>query len=150
MTHDFDIRFLDERGTDEGVAYRYLRLQLGSFAEEMCADLVEWREADYEEQWLRELVAIASTREKAALITSITNPQQACQVWTWPMWKDGDEVRFHNRILFMEEVCEGFDPSRVSDFIGEYKSHDEDGNKISEWSVRVDAIRNFVESRQTR
>jgi hypothetical protein len=49
----------------------------------------------------------------------------------------------------MLEGTQEFNPARIADHIGEYESHNEDGHRISEWTVPVVAIRNFISERSS-
>jgi hypothetical protein len=144
MTQHFAIEFKGDPWIDEYGSWRAVRLTLHDSVEGDHADLSCWSADDYRTQWLKELNAITSFRDKGALITSLHDPSDGTRVWTWPMWKKGDDVLFHNQILGMLEGCPDFDPDRVCDYIGDYESHTEEGQRISEWTVPLAAIREFV------
>jgi hypothetical protein len=144
MTPGFDISFTNESWIDEGTPFRGLRLTLQDHHEGDQANLTHWSAENYERQWLYELNEIVNSRSKGALITSIQDPIHAFQVFVWTMWKDNDQIRFQNRILFMLSGIQNFDPVHVCDHIGEYKSHDEEGQRLSEWVVPLTAIQDFI------
>lgn len=143
----FKIAFTDDCWSDEGIPFRGLQLTLEDYTEEEQADLAFWSTEDYEAHWLTELNRVTTSRHKGALITSIHDPANAFRVWVWTMWKEGNRVLFQNRLLFMLEECQAFNPDQVSDHIGEYASHTEEGSRISEWIVPIAAIRNFLGER---
>jgi hypothetical protein len=147
MTPQFAIAFTDDCWIDEKIPFRGVRLTLQNYEEEEGADLTFWSTKEYENQWFGELNRIISFGNKGALIVSIHDPANAFRVWTWTMWKQDDHVLFQNRLLFMLEQPLIFDSSRISDHIGEYQSHNENGERISEWAVPVAAVRNFINER---
>ena len=150
MNPHFEIVFEGEAWTDEDGPWRSLRLTLRDFVEEHHADLSNWSVQEYEAQWVRELNAIANSRDRGALITSIHDPSNAYRVWAWPMWRDGDNVHFQNRLLFMLEPKPGFDPFHVADYIGNHKLHSEDGELLSQWTVPIAEIRSFIDRQQNQ
>jgi hypothetical protein len=147
MKPPFEIAFTEDCWIDEGTPYRGVRLTLEGWIEEENADLTNWSTKDYEMQWLTELNHIVTSRNKGALITSIHDPALASRICTWTMWKENDQVLFQSRLLFMLERGQDFAPARVSAYIGEYHSHNEDGHRISQWTVPITAIRNFIRER---
>jgi hypothetical protein len=149
MTPQVEIAFTEDHGMDEGIPFRGLRLTLQNYTEEEAADLTFWSTKDHENQWLTELNHLMASRDKGALIISIPDPANPFRVWTWTMWKKDDHVLFQNRLLFMLEGSRTFNPACVSEYIGEYQSHDEDGDRISEWTVPIAAIRNFINERSS-
>ncbi len=142
----FEIVFTDEHFTEEGITFRYLRLTLGAFEEDMIADLTKWSPADYERQWLSELTQIVGSRTRGALIVRMHDPAHPFRIDTWPMWKEGDTIFFQNRILFMLKPAKHFDPARVRVHIGKRQPHIKDGDP-SEWTVPVAAVRAFINER---
>jgi hypothetical protein len=144
LTPRFEITFTEDCWVDEGTPFRGLRLTFQDESEGDCADLTSWSAKDYEAQWLAELIRIVTSQDKGALIISMHDPAHAFQIMTWTMWKKNGQILFQNRLLFMLEANQSFDPFRVSDYIEEYESHTEDGDRISEWSVPIAAIRNFI------
>ena len=149
MTPQFEIAFTEDHWMDERIAFRGLRLTLQNYAEEEGADLTFWSTKDYENQWLTWLNQLMASRDEGALIISIHDPANAFRVWTWTMWKKDDQVLFQNRLLFMLEGSRTSNPACVFEYVGEYQSHDEDGDRISEWTVPIAAIRNFVNERSS-
>jgi hypothetical protein len=143
----FEIAFTDESFTEEGVNFRYLRLKLGEFQEDMIADLTTWSPADYEAQWLNELTEIVGSRSRGALIVRMHAPAQPFRIDTWPMWREGGTVFFQNKILFMLKPAKNFDPTRVRVHIGKRQPHLKDGDP-SEWAVPVAAVETFVSGRR--
>ena len=149
MTPQFEIAFTEDHWMDERIPFGGLRLTLQNCAEEEAADLTFWSTKDYENQWLTRLNQLMASRDKGALIISIHDPANAFRVWTWTMWKKDDQVLFQNRLLFMLEGSRTSNPACVSEYIGEYQSHDQDGDRISEWTLPIAAIRNFVNERSS-
>jgi hypothetical protein len=144
MKSRFAIEFEGEPWTDEDGRWQTVQITIGDFVEGESADLSHWGPGDYQAQWRKELRAIAEARDHGALITRIHDPSVGARVGTWTMWREDDRVLFQNRLLFMLEGQNGFDPGRVCDHIGEYRSHTEEGQRISEWTLPVTAIQEFL------
>jgi hypothetical protein len=149
MTPQFEIAFTEDHGMDEGIPFRGLRLTLRNYAEQEGADLTFWSTKDHENQGLTELNHLMASRNKGALIVSIPDPANAFRVWTWTMGKKDDHVLFQDRLLFILEGSLTSNPACVSEYIGEYPSHNEDGDGISEWTVPIASIRNFAKERSS-
>lgn len=143
MRSGFEITFTETRFWDEGGGSQPVRLMFGEWTEVDLADLTCWSIADYEKQWLEELVQVLGLRSRGALITSVHDPAYAFQVRSWPMWRQQDVIHFQSRILFMLEEKEHFDQALVSEHVAAHERVDEDGNMISEWTVPVCAIQDF-------
>jgi hypothetical protein len=145
VTSRFEIKFEGDPWTDEDGLWRNLRITLQNFVETDCADFSSWSTRDYEAQWLTELNAISTSRDRGGLITSIHDPSDAYRVWIWPMWKEGENVYFQSRLLFMLEPEPRFDPSRVGDYVGDHQLISEDGEPLSQWIVSLTSIRDFLD-----
>jgi len=148
VTANFDIAFEGEAWIDEDGHWRKVRLNLEGFLDADLADLSHWSEHAYQAQWLKELNEIIHSRDRGALITSIHDPSVGYRIWTWPMWKEGNEVHFQNRILFMLEPGPKFDSANLAEYVGDRQTLSEDGELISQWTVSLDAIRNFLDRQQ--
>lgn len=56
----------------------------------------------------------------------------------------GDEVHVQSHLIFLQELDHDFDASAPWNSIQGYETTDEDGNKISEWSVGVSDLAAFL------
>lgn len=137
-------------------------LVLGDYKERFVVHMDIWSKGDCVFQWKRGLNRVLSG-ERSALITDMHTPITSNHLVWWPMWKLGNEVVFHNQLLFFEKHeklwCErlkrhkrnkhriGLSPVDVDSlykFVGEYESTSHDGRPLSEWRVPVQEIRNFL------
>jgi len=139
----FAIEFDGEPWIDEDGPWRKVKLTLDGSMEGECADLTHWSPEDYERQWLRELRAIVFERNRGALIVCIHDPSRGERVTSWTMWRKDQQIVFQNRLLFKLDICSSFRPERVVDHIGEYRAFNEDGRRLSEWSVPISSVRSF-------
>jgi hypothetical protein len=150
MNPGFEITFTDDRWIDEDITYREVRITLGDFSETMLADLTSWSPKEYREHWLFELNQLVTFRDKGCLITSVHDFKHAERVWIWPMWKKDDVIHFQNRLLFMLETCDDFDPYKVVDHVGEHQTESADPEKSapSNWTIPATAVRDFLRNDQ--
>jgi hypothetical protein len=95
----FEIAFTDECFTEEGTSFRYLRLTLGDFEEDMIADLTTWSPEDYEKQWFNELRQMVTSQTRGALIIRMHDPGVPFRIDIWPMWKEDNQIFFQNKAL---------------------------------------------------
>ena len=61
------------------------------------------------------------------------------------MWVVGEEVLVQEKLLMTDTLIEPFDPTDPYRQIGPHKSESEDGMRISEWRIRVEDLRAFIE-----
>jgi hypothetical protein len=99
-------------------------LTLGPATEGFEADLGTWSIADYERH-------------------SYRGPEAAYH-FMWPVWRVGTDAVFQERLLFAEQLTEPFVPSKVYDFVGDRVIVDEDGRRVSEWTVPLGQLANFL------
>jgi hypothetical protein len=146
MNPGFEITFTDDRWIDEGISYHEVRITLGDFSETMHADLTTWSPKEYQEQWLFELNQIMAARDKGCLITSVHDLKHAARVWAWPMWKKDDVIHFQNRLLFMLETSDNFDPYKIVDHIGDHQTESDDPKTPvpSNWTIPATAVKDFL------
>lgn len=152
MKTGFGITFSDGPVTDLEPGEIAIRgvITLGVHRERFVADVSYWSKGQYEMQWVTALQAIVSEKDRSALITSMHHPSKANFVEWWPMWRERSEIVFHNQLLPLNQLSVPFDPSYPDQFVGERVSINEDGAKISEWHVKVEAVRNFLARNSAR
>lgn len=119
---------------------------LGGFREEFLASLHEWTEEDYRQQWQRSVRSLLGGEQKAVLITTFSSPTSASHLMWWALYRKAEEVLVQNHLVFFKDIQGVFDVNRAVDFLREYRSHDEEGIRISEWSVSLDELRGFAEN----
>lgn len=142
----FDIRFLVARPT-HGLTERCGEIRLGELRETFLAELSFWDEAAYRRQWAGAIAQVLAGN-RSALITSLADPTNANFVRCWPMFPDGKSVIFQERILFMKDLSEPFDPHDIGRFIEPRTSDASGGEHVSEWRVSLDAVRAFATQRR--
>jgi len=138
----FDIRILeDSPPTGRG------EITLGEFKEGFQVVLEYWNADEYRGQWLGALQLVTSNPgARAALITSLTDPQTANFLFWWPIYREAEELVFQNQVLIFEDLDEPFKLRNYTDFISRYERFNDDGDEISEWRVSVDDVRSFLHS----
>lgn len=114
---------------------------IGGHREIVEVPLQYWRREQYREQWRRAIDRIVSGESTACLITGMHDPQKANFIAWWPMWREGSTVYIQNQILFMDDVQGGFDEKDPYRHIPKRKTVTDEGERISEWSVRVSEFR---------
>jgi len=116
---------------------------LGNFRENFAASLYQWSKADYEAQWnnaIRTLLA----GSKSALLVHYVSPEFADNFEWWPMYKVGDVVFFQNQLPWYDQLPEPFTPESMLSFVKDRITINEDGNRLSEWSVKLSDIEDFA------
>jgi hypothetical protein len=123
-------------------------LELGRHHEYFGSVLVFWGTEDYRASWdagLRRLLGGASI---SCLATSVTEPSSTNFVEVWPLYREESNVYVQNRLLFLDQLEQKFDPSAPWESVDPRSVVDEDGMRISEWLVGIDDIGEFLERGQ--
>jgi CdiI N-terminal domain len=141
---NFSIGFTGFDEDDPLVALGELRL--GEVHEYFQSVLGFWELGDYTKSWATGLRRILAGASISCLATSVTDPATANFVETWPLYREGDDVYVHNKFLFLDQLTREFDPKAPWESIGPRSVVNEDGRRISEWQVRLDDIRYFLDS----
>jgi len=146
----FSIAFTKETLTDAepGEQARIGLVRLGNHEERFIAHLNEWRAQDYVEHWNLALER-ALTARPAALVTDMWTPAQSSHLVWWPLWKIGDDLAFHNQLLFFEThniTGARINVEELFALVGEHFSHNDDGEPVSEWRVPVAEVVAFLTS----
>ena len=140
----FDIEFLPPGtpATDPHLAVG--RITVGSFSENFETDLGHWDRSRYEADWRANVRRILDGADRAALLTSLTEPTMANFFVWWPLYRDGDTVRIQNHLLFLEELPAPFDIDHPWKSVRDRETTDEDGNRFSEWSCSVSDLASWL------
>jgi hypothetical protein len=144
MSH-FNVEFTEPPSKVIEPNLAYGRIQIGSFSELFLASLVFWTKVDYERHWLRSIQRIIDGQSKSCLITSNVNPKDADYIFWWPCYRIEDNVVFHNQILFFDQLEEPFDLENPYKSVSERETLSEDGEPISEWSIPVSCLLQFLQ-----
>lgn len=100
-----------------------------------------WRREQYRQQWQSALDRIVSGQPTACLITGMYDPKSANFIMWWPMWREGEIVYIQNQILFMDKIRANFNENEPHQYIPKRATVTDEGEKISEWAVKVSDIR---------
>lgn len=112
------------------------RISIGSFNEVFSVPLSYWTEKEYEQQWIAGLdrIVLEST---SCFVTGMRDPENANFIFIWSMYREGEMVYFQNNILFLDELGEPFDESNIYRYIPSRETINDEGEKISEWSLQL-------------
>lgn len=142
----FDIRFeLSQDANSEEVAVG--TIVLGSFRETFESPLHVWSREDYESHWSQSLERLFEGAGSTVLITEMYEPTTANFIKWWPAYRFGAEVRFHNQLLILAGMQPPFDLDDLFGQLPPYEQTNEDGDRLSEWSIGIDALREFLQLR---
>jgi len=107
-------------------------IQIDSFVESFDSDQSYWSQQQYMEQW-KSASARLKEGKPSLFITSVTEPEKSNFIRTWICYPIDDELVFHERILFLDELETPFNIENPHLSIDPYNSVSEDGGPISEW-----------------
>jgi hypothetical protein len=129
---------------DPGVVASLGTIQIGSFQERFIASLMYWSADDYKRHWRQAIERILHSSDVSCLITSVVDPTTANHIFWWPMYRVNEYVFIQNQILFFDQLQFPFDEQNPFSSVAERRTIDEDGNRISEWSVQIDELEEFL------
>lgn len=141
----FQIGFTDEPSPHEDGAIG--RIVIGDFDDAFEADLSYWSGADYRRSWSTAIEHLLGGADVSCLVTSLPEPSTANFVFTWPLYREGGTVYVQNKILFLEELGEPFQPEEPWLSIGPRNTTTEEGWEISQWETTLPDLRDYL-SRQ--
>lgn len=144
---NFSIKFINQPFLDEesGELLCYGEIKIDYFKESFLASLSFWNQANYQAHWKDSLQKIASNNfNQSCLITSMYNPQYANFIFWWILYKEDQIVHIQNHVLFLETISEGFKIENIHSYIPEREIYTEDGETISEWSIDIKEIKDFI------
>jgi hypothetical protein len=144
----FSIAFTDEPleypYDDKSIPAAPGLLILVNVLEGFSANLAIWDKKVYEAHWRRELKSLLDGSSKVALVVCHDDPAASSNLEIWPVYRDGEWARFQNHLPFYESFPPEFTVAEVSEFLKDREVVDEDGNRISEWSVALRDIEMFL------
>jgi hypothetical protein len=129
---------------DPGVVASLGVIQIGSFQERFIASLMYWSADDYKRHWKQAIKRILHSSDVSCLITSMVNPITGNHIFWWPMYRMNGHVFIQNHILFFDQLQSQFDERNPFSSVTERQTIDEDGNRISEWSVQINELEEFL------
>jgi len=77
----------------------------------------------------------------------MSDPKVTNFVRVWPLYRIGEVVYVQNRILFLDQIGDQFDPAAPWGGLGPRTTVNEDGDQISEWSIISADIEEFLAGR---
>jgi hypothetical protein len=121
-------------------------LKLSEHSEYFESVLEFWGLEDYERSWSAGLKRLLDGAAVSCLATSMIDPPTANFVEVWPLYRNGDDVYVQDHLIFMDQLSHEFDPAAPWESVRPHSVVDEDGQKIQEWRVSLDDIREFYAS----
>ena len=115
------------------------QITIGDDIEYFDAPLDWWTIKDYESQWENGLKRLLHNNV-SCLVVAINDPHCRKFIEWWPIYKIDNKIHVQNHIIIEDIYAEriGDKPFTLEtcyDFIPQYRSHTEEGNKISEWVI---------------
>jgi hypothetical protein len=115
------------------------KIQIGDAQEYFDVFLGWWTINDYERQWAEALERLKK-HNKSCFVVAIDDPARRKFIEWWPLYKIGNKIHVQNHIvvddIYEEKIGNNiFTRENCYNFVPEYRSHTQDGNKISEWVV---------------
>jgi hypothetical protein len=129
---------------EEQTGIRLGEIRIDDFVETFEMSVSFWDSNDYLNHWKDALGRIVSGYHKSCLITSMHDPKNANFIVWWPIFREESVVIFQNQILFMNQLDTPFNPKDPFAHVGERKRVSESKYPISEWSVGLSAIEEFL------
>jgi len=141
----FSISFRHEPDViDEELRLAHGDLIIGTFHEDLYANLFELSRADYEALWKLAMETVLSG-QKAALIVYYVSPEHSSNMEWWPMYPDGDIVYLQNQMPWHDRFPEPFSLDAPFALLHNRRTISEDtGDKISEWVINRSEIEAFL------
>jgi len=131
-----------ERFDESGL---YGEIEIDGYKEGFFSPVRFWSRMDYLKSWKKSLDQGLQNRGHAALATSMYDPNSCNFIFCWVIYIEGERAYLQNKILFLDELSVPFVPDDINTHISEREEIDEDGMKISQWSVDVSSIVEFSE-----
>ena len=121
-------------------------IKINDFEEDFYASLSYWNINDYIAHWQKSLIRLVDKKKNTCLITSMYNPKQANYIFWWILYlnKTKDLVYIQNHILFLNELKSEFSEKNIYQYIPQRETTTDDGEKISEWIVGINDIKDFI------
>jgi hypothetical protein len=119
-------------------------IQIGSLQERFVASLMYWSADDYKRHWKQAIERILHSSDVSCMITSMIDPTTGDYIFWWPMYRVNEQVFIQNQILFFDQLQSPFDERNPFSSVTERLTINEDGNIISEWSVQIHDLEEFL------
>jgi hypothetical protein len=144
----FSICFLDEPlYLEDGAApAAHGLLSIGNFREAFYSSLAHWSQEQYRKQWCEAILAIVNGATKSALIVDFPTPDTASHLEWWPIYRVNDTCYLQDHLLFFDQLTEPFSPDLPIGSLKDRETVSENGDPISEWSVPLSELDQFLRS----
>ena len=142
----FAVRLESGSVETSGEIYAKGRMRIGDFHETFAAPLSYWTREQYERQWKEAVERVCLLGKDAALITSMRDPISANFIFWWILYREGDHVHVQNHVLFLCETDRTFAEADPYSSICEREVCNDEGVKLSEWTVELDHLRLWLAS----
>jgi len=118
------------------------QIQIGEFTENFIMSLEVWSLDEYKAQWSEGLERL-KTHGQTCLVANLQEID-SCFIDWWILYREGDIVYVQNELIageYLHSVLKGmpFDQETCYSFIEPRCVVTEDGDKISEWSFRMNS-----------
>lgn len=144
----YDIRLTTEAADfAEGASAVYGSIRIGNFEEAFIASLDEWAPERYELQWLDGARRLVAGERTSAFVTSFLPPNKSPYFVWWPSYRIDETVYVQNQLRFYGQLNEQFDVGALYQYVPTRKTVNDEGEKISEWSMPIEWLRAFVNRR---
>jgi len=121
------------------------RIQIGSWSEPFVCDTEYWSSSEYIRHWRDSIGRIVGRSQKSALLVSMGDPERMNFLRWWAMYRDGDTVVFQEQMFFLRSPHDRtFSAQSIETFVSERKTMSDDGDSVSEWSIPVEALAEFL------
>ena len=140
---NFSIKFLDKQTNSN---FQIGEITMNDYSEKFQSSLSYWNKANYVDQWKDGVQRLFNGNNRSCLVTSMLDPNISSYICLWLLYTEKNIVHIQNQILFLEELNEPFDESRIYYYISDREIIDEDGHKISEWDIQIDDLKVFLDS----
>ncbi|MEV7179976.1 hypothetical protein [Kitasatospora sp. NPDC093679] len=122
--------------------YALGRIRIGDFAESFRVNLEYWSGSDYRSSWLKAIDMLEESESSTScLVVSLADPESSAFAFCWPLYREGEVVFVQNSMILFEELSDPFEMDRPWLSVQPRNVVDEDGNRISEWSTSMVAVR---------
>lgn len=119
-------------------------IEIDGYTENFFAPTEYWSRSEYISSWKKSLKRGLREGDHAVLVTSMRDPEVSNFIFYWIIFIEGEQAYIQNRILFLEEISEPFDPEKINSYVSRRTEFNEDGLEISQWKVDMTSIVDFL------
>ena len=143
----FELSISDELHTDEDGSFYHGLIQIDDFEERFVVMSDHWKPRDYRAHWISQGEKLLRVSDRVAMLKSVPGPNvDGCAAWV--LWREGSVVFIHDQNIWRYYMGQVRDLSNPDRFIEDRETIADDGEQMSEWTVCITDIEEFVQ-RQT-